>query len=310
MHWLYILIAVIVLSAVLILLGSLFIFRAFAINKRVEKHRELRPEPWGSLGRNLIKAEKRFMEEMRPEELWLTVRGARLHGYYVHQGSDRTVILIHGWKDNAQRRMDSAEFYYDRGWNIFIPDLRAHGMSDGKYCGMGVNDRFDILDWIKLLEERYGKTDILLDGISMGAATTCSLTGDSEMPECVKAAVSDSAFTSLWQLVPELMDPLPCFLRPLFRVLTQMWCRLFAGYGFKQDEPVKKVACSHTPTLFIHGDDDHLVPFYMSRLMYDACSAPKEYLAVPGAGHILAWWLDKETYENRLDAFLDKYMRH
>lgn len=302
-----ILLVLFILTVLALLLGSLFIFRSFAINERKEKHRELRPEPWGSLGRRLIEDEKWF-HTLGPDELWMEKNGIRLHSWYVSGRKDRTVILIHGWKDNAERRMDSARFYYERGWNIFIPDLRSHGKSDGKYVGMGVIERSDIIDWITLLTERYGRTEVLLDGISMGAATTCALTGDFDLPVCVKAAISDSAYTSIWELVPSLMDPLPNFIRPLFRILTEIWCRIFAGYGFRQDEPVSKVRHSKTPTLFIHGEKDDFVPFYMGKKMYDACSAPKEYWAAPEAGHILAWWLNQEEYERRVDAFINKYM--
>ena len=34
------------------------------------------------------------------------------------------------------------------------------------------------------------------------------------------------------------------------------------------------------PILFIHGDKDKFVPFYMLNKLYDACKAPKDKLSL------------------------------
>ncbi|MEI3599645.1 MULTISPECIES: hypothetical protein [unclassified Oceanobacillus] len=33
------------------------------------------------------------------------------------------------------------KFYYDRGFDILLPDARGHGESDGDYMGYGWHDR-------------------------------------------------------------------------------------------------------------------------------------------------------------------------
>ncbi len=57
------------------------------------------------------------------------------------------------------------------------------------------------------------------------------------------------------------------------------------GYNFKQAKVVNQVKKSKTPTLFIHGNQDHFVPTYMALELYNACQAEKKLLIVNDAAH-------------------------
>ena len=50
-----------------------------------------------------------------------------------------------------------AENFYDMGYNVMIPDLRAHGESEGYYIGMGWDDRNDIINLIEYIIAEDGK---------------------------------------------------------------------------------------------------------------------------------------------------------
>ena len=71
-------------------------------------------------------------------------------------------------------------------------------------------------------------------------------------------------------------------------------------------EQLKKTAL---PMLFIHGEDDTFVPYWMLDVVYDACaSGEKECLSIPGAVHGEASWEDPELYWSTVEAFLEKYI--
>ena len=56
---------------------------------------------------------------------------------------------------------------------LLLVDQRACGKSEGKYITFGAKEKYDILLWIKFINERYyGKKTIYIHGTSMGAATT------------------------------------------------------------------------------------------------------------------------------------------
>ena len=101
--------------------------------------------------------------------------GERHHAYYVHHGGNKTALIIHGWRNNAVKFFYLACMYErELGYNVVMPDLHAHGLSEGKAVQMGWLDRLDVMQWLQAF-----KTDtMVVHGVSMGAATTMMLSGE------------------------------------------------------------------------------------------------------------------------------------
>ena len=64
---------------------------------------------------------------------------------------------------------------------------------------------------------------------------------------------------------------------------------------------------SVTPTLFIHGDADTFVPYFMLDELYNASTAEKEKLVIEGAAHAKASTVNPTLYWETIEAFLAKY---
>jgi len=86
--------------------------------------------------------------------------------------------------------------FYDMGYNVFAPDLIAHGKSEGKSISMGGYDSTDLVGWVKKISEDSGNADIALFGISMGAATVMNSLGKN-LPSNVKVFIEDSGYVNL-----------------------------------------------------------------------------------------------------------------
>src|SRR5690625_2967095 len=100
--------------------------------------------------------------------------GLTLQGYYLEakKPTTKTVVFAHGYLGHAKDMGLYGEYYYEElGYNIFTPDLRGHGKSEGDYYGFGWHDRLDLIKWLDELERRSGEIEIVLHGLSMGAAT-------------------------------------------------------------------------------------------------------------------------------------------
>ena len=190
----------------------------------------LKPDDLVSRSRN-IAASYDFMYERYPElHPWVDSlmtagalkdfyiendRGETLHALYVAAArpTDKTAVIVHGYTDNAVRMLMIGYLYSkEMGFNILLPDLYGHGMSEGNHVQMGWKDRLDVLQWTETADELFGRshtdsiasrsTKMVVHGISMGAATTMMVSGEVEHGQYqqpfIKCFVEDCGYTSVW----------------------------------------------------------------------------------------------------------------
>ena len=233
----------------------------------------------------------------------------KLHGYKVlnPNNSNKWVITVHGYTSEGINMSSYAKNYYDMGYNVLIPDLRSHGLSEGDYIGMGWDDRLDIVSWINNILEDNADAEIILHGVSMGAATVSMVSGE-DLPSNVKAIVADCGYTSVWDEFAYQLDDL--FSLPQFPILnvSSLVSKVRAGYFLGTASSLKQVEKSKTPILFIHGDKNDFVPYYMMEELYNATSSEKEMLTIKDAGHAKSSEVDPETYWTTVYNFTNKYI--
>jgi fermentation-respiration switch protein FrsA (DUF1100 family) len=199
--------------------------------------------------------------------------------------------------------------YHKKGYNILFPAMRGHDISEHRSITMGWLDRFDIIDWINYIIEIYGKeVQIVLHGVSMGAATVMMTTGEN-LPDNVKCAVADCGYSSVWD---EFKNELKVtYHLPAFPALYlgDLATRAISGFGFKEASCVEQLKKSKTPTFFIHGEEDLFVPYRMLDLNYNAAACVKEKLSIPDAEHAEAHLVHPELYWPGVWSFVDKYIK-
>ena len=95
------------------------------------------------------------------------------------QAEPKVAICVHGYRSFGLYDIGpKARILRDAGYNLLIVDNRAHGMSEGKYIGFGNPDSYDIMKWCEFIKDRFGdNVEILLAGLSMGAATVLTTAG-------------------------------------------------------------------------------------------------------------------------------------
>lgn len=221
----------------------------------------------------------------------------------------RYAICVHGYGDTAEIMGIYARTYRDRyGMHVLVPELRGHGRSDGDYVGMGYDDSRDLLRWIDWILERDHGAQIVLHGISMGAAAVLMTTGHT-LPDQVAAVVADSSYTTaveemkyVYRTREKAVIPAGVLMEAVRGIAL-----VRAGYDVAKAAPVKAVARSKTPTLFIHGQEDDFIPPAMMTELYRAASCPKSFQWIPDAGHVQSVVVDPETYWARIERFLHAY---
>lgn len=228
--------------------------------------------------------------------------------YLPAENAKKTAIVAHGYMGNAEDMADYAKMYHDLGYNVLTPDARGHGKSAGDYIGFGWDERKDYQQWIQQILKKNGDDqEIILHGVSMGAATVMMTSGE-KLPDQVKAIVEDCGYSSATaELSYQLKDMfnLPAF--PLIPV-TSLVTKVRAGYFFGEADALKQLAKNDRPMLFIHGDADKFVPFSMLEENYQATKGPKEKYVVKGAAHAEAFSKNPEKYRATVAEFLAKYV--
>ena len=230
------------------------------------------------------------------------------------EGCHRWAVCMHGYHDTYESMGAIAKHYHDLGWNVLLPDQRGHGQSEGDYVGWGYDERLDVVGWVNWIVRRDEDAEILLHGVSMGAASVLMATGG-PLPEQVKAAVSDCSYTTieaemrhlLTQARDEIPTRLPVPSGLLFSALRKTALRR-AGYDLRAAAPLEAVARSTTPTMFIHGVDDDFVPSSMMGKLYQAARCPKSFLWMPGAGHAASVGTNEDLYWTAVFTFLQDYL--
>lgn len=218
------------------------------------------------------------------------------------------VLLIHGYMAKKEDMEVFAPAYYEKGYNILIPDLRCQGESDGDFIGMGYTDSKDCLLWLDEILTRDPDAEIAIHGQSMGAATTLQLSVKKELPENVFACVSDCSFISAKHMAAEKIWAwfhIPP--HPLLET-AELFLLLRGGYPLSDAAPLKYMPEAFLPTLFIHGTDDKFVSVDQGYSLYEASTAPdKELMIVEGAGHAQSLEKDPAAYFEKVFSYLDRH---
>lgn len=277
-------------------------------NRNVEKKVESTDTTMTAESENSIG--QAFANNTKYEEMSITsAENLKLNARLYEKGGNNYAILVHGYKSDMSSMYSYAKRYYDKGFNVLLVNLRAHGSSEGKYIGMGWLDRKDILQWIDTLTYRNPDAHFVLHGVSMGAATVMMTSGES-VPSSLKAIISDCGYTSAYDIFElELEKRFPMLPTHPTIDIGSVMSDILASYSFKEASALEQVKNSSTPTLFIHGTGDDFVPCEMVDELYDAAACPKELYKVEGAGHCEAKNVNPAEYFDKVFGFIDKYIK-
>lgn len=254
-----------------------------------------------------VAQKRKWLKNIDYEERYISARdGTILHGIAVKNSGSRWAVIMHGYDSEGKNMADCAEQFYARGFNVLLPDQRGYGLSEGRKTSMGEKEQYDLIEWIKRVIYDENASEVILYGVSMGAATVMLAAGH-KLPEQVRAAIEDCGYTSVYDEFKynlKRMFHLPAF--PILNIVDLL-CRLRDGWSLKTGAScISAVKKSAIPILFIHGSADEFVPFYMQDELYSAAACKKEKLVVYGAVHAQSAEIEPQLYWNTVFDFIDR----
>jgi len=232
--------------------------------------------------------------------------GLKLCGKYYHTSDDAPLqILCHGYKGSPERDFcGGSKLAFQAGHNVLAIVQRAHGESDGRTISFGINERKDLLAWINYANKRFGTdTDIILSGVSMGAATVLMASGV-ELPENVRCIMADCPYSSPYAIIRKVCADMKLPPAPLMPFI-KLAAKLIGHFDLCECSAEEAVRLAKIPILLIHGEDDRFVPCDMSRAIAENSSLI-QFETFPNAGHGLSFIEDEERYTKLVSDFIEK----
>lgn len=240
----------------------------------------------------------RQIREMPHENVEITsFDGLKLCARYYEYAPDAPIeLLFHGYRGTADQDMSGGVLRcFLVGHSALLVDQRACGMSEGNKITFGINESRDCHSWISFVRQRFGENrKIILCGMSMGASTVLMAAGR-PLPSNVVGVLADCGYTTPKEIICKVIRQLKLPAK-LCYPFVRLGARVFAGFDLEEDSSLEAMARCQVPVIFFHGEDDDFVPCDMSRRNYEACTAPKRLITVPGAGHGLSYFLQSERY--------------
>jgi hypothetical protein len=239
-----------------------------------------------------------FLAENVGEKVTLTT-DVDLSGTFYDNGSDTTVILIHGYNADSSQMAVFAPYYAEKGYNILLTDLRYHGESGGDMTTFGYLEQDDLSGWVDFVEEKLGQQKIILHGFGVGAFTALLTAGERDD---ISLVVADTPYTTMRALAQEQISKQFSLgiCTGLFNIYTESKLQL----TLSDVSAVAAVEKTSAPVLFICGSADEFIGDAMTAALSESCASDCTLYEVPNARFGMAYASDTAAYEAKIDEML------
>jgi pimeloyl-ACP methyl ester carboxylesterase len=234
-----------------------------------------------------------------------------LSGWFIPaRNSDRVIVFVHG-KDSCRScefingALDFASDMHERGFNVFMFDLRGHGQSSAARVSFGLREKNDVLgavDWLKAKGFGAGKIGVL--GVSLGSASAAYAAAEEP---AISALVIDSGFADFGTLAGDVLRRSSNSATLLLPALSA-FSNALAGVNGLASQPVAQIpGILPRPIMIIHGADDRLIPPAQAEQL--AHAAHTDVWLVAGANHARTYRTAPIEYTQRVAAFFDNRLK-
>lgn len=211
-----------------------------------------------------------------------------------------TVAMFHGHGSKKSAILTEAYSFQQMGYNTLLLDFRAHGNSEGNTCTIGYNEAEDVKLAYSYLQQQ-GEKNIVLYGISLGAATITKAVNDYGIAP--QKIILEMPFGSLPAAVTGLVTIMKLPTEPISTMLT-FWGGVehgFWAFNIKPSEYVKKIKC---PVLLQHGTKDPRVTETETKDIFDNITTTKKWVEYTASAHQSLCTNEHNKWVGEVSAFL------
>jgi pimeloyl-ACP methyl ester carboxylesterase len=224
-----------------------------------------------------------------------------------------TVVYVHGSGGTREEANRFLPVLVEAGWDVLVPTYRGDE-DEGGPAAPGNRRTFGTTEWedveaaVDVVDDRPGA--LVLYGSSVGGSVVAQFLDRSPLAPAVDGVVLDSPLLSLDDAIElnAARDGIPGFAEPVLVPTIQLAADLRYGVGTGSLEQVADDGTFDVPTLVIHGDADAEAPIANSRELATLVDTVR-LEEFPGAGHLVAWNVDRSRYGRLLREHLGAVAR-
>ena len=225
-----------------------------------------------------------------PERLMIPVEndvtvGGRFH---LARQESPTILFFHGNGEIAADYDDIGVIYRGMGINFLPVDYRGYGLSSGRPTVTAMmRDGHAVLEYVTAwLTGRECTGPLIVMGRSLGSAPALEIAFHNA--ERIAGLIIESGFARIL---------------PLLSLLGIHDPELTEATGPQNLEKIRRV---RKPTLVIHAEYDHIIPFAEGKDLYEASGAvEKKLLEIPGADHNNIFFHGMRQYLDAVGTFIE-----
>lgn len=206
---------------------------------------------------------------VKVEDVVIETDIGNMHAWWVPLDREGpTVLYFHGNAADLTHLGEVAAIFNKFGWNALMFDYRGFGFSDKPKANLinqesVIKDGIAAYDW--LISRGIAASEIFFWGHSLGS----SIASHVAQARTPMALILEGAFTNIVEMARMLYFPLP-----IFSFLVR-----------EKFDTKKALRDLKVPKLFIHAEEDFVVPVKFGHRVFRAASEPKQLMSIPKIGH-------------------------
>jgi fermentation-respiration switch protein FrsA (DUF1100 family) len=213
--------------------------------------------------------------------------GTRLHGWYIPAvGETKGVVLqVHGNAGKLESHLGPVLWLPKEHYAVFMFDYRGYGLSDDKKPNPKalMEDTQSAIHYLKNRKD-IDASKLLIIGQSLGGNNTVAALTHGQF-EGIAGIVLDATFYSYKTIANDKISGGGILVSDKYS----------ANQSIRQLAPI--------PLLFLHGDEDEVIPYKHSQMLFEAAGEPKQIIIVPHVGHL--YTLDEREIQEQVLKFFE-----
>ncbi len=234
-----------------------------------------------------------------------------LKGWFLPAPGDTAIIIVHGgYQNRVDDNVDTLPLAHDlvqKGYNMFLFDLRGRGESEGQGLALS-NIEKDVGGAVDYLESRgYPAKRIAILGFCSGAASSAIFASQNS----VGTLMLVGCFATVHNIVitEAKHEGIPAWLTNIFAPGVLLMSE--AIYHYKSIDPKDIIGDIACPILFIHEENDEYISRGEMEGLYRAAREPdSEFWEVNDCLHSQAYKTYPLEFIAKVDGFLTKAIKN